>query len=157
MMLAQKRATASRPWYSRGIGGMETQTSAVSKATSASTSPASYARTKFATSACSASTARWRAGGTCSAVTKAREMASVCLMPNAMPETGTIRENLERYAKATGLTPAEYQERIESVSRAYREHDAPQTPDHACGARQRGRVHGTPWVFYAYAKRGGNR
>jgi hypothetical protein len=54
MMLAQKRATTSRPWYSRGIGGMETLTSAVSKATSASTSPDCHARTNFSTSACSA-------------------------------------------------------------------------------------------------------
>jgi NAD(P)-dependent dehydrogenase (short-subunit alcohol dehydrogenase family) len=40
----------------------------------------------------------------------------VCLMPNAMPETGTIRENFERYAKATGLTPAEYRARLESMT-----------------------------------------
>jgi NAD(P)-dependent dehydrogenase (short-subunit alcohol dehydrogenase family) len=40
----------------------------------------------------------------------------VCLMPNAMPETGTIRENFERYAKAAGLTPAEYLGRIESMT-----------------------------------------
>jgi NAD(P)-dependent dehydrogenase (short-subunit alcohol dehydrogenase family) len=40
----------------------------------------------------------------------------VCLMPNAMPETGTIRENFERYAKATGLTPAEYQARLEGLT-----------------------------------------
>jgi NAD(P)-dependent dehydrogenase (short-subunit alcohol dehydrogenase family) len=40
----------------------------------------------------------------------------VCLMPNAMPETGTIRENFERYAKATGLTPAEYLARLESMT-----------------------------------------
>src|SRR6266508_3610103 len=38
-MLAKRRATTSRPWYSRGIGGMETWTSSVSKATSASRSP----------------------------------------------------------------------------------------------------------------------
>jgi NAD(P)-dependent dehydrogenase (short-subunit alcohol dehydrogenase family) len=37
-------------------------------------------------------------------------------MPNAMPETATIRENFERYAKATGLTRAEYQARIESTT-----------------------------------------
>jgi enoyl-[acyl-carrier-protein] reductase (NADH) len=37
-------------------------------------------------------------------------------MPNAMPETGTIRENCERYAKATGITPAEYQARQESMT-----------------------------------------
>jgi len=40
----------------------------------------------------------------------------VCLMPNAMPETGSIRENFERYAKATGLTPAAYQARLESMT-----------------------------------------
>jgi NAD(P)-dependent dehydrogenase (short-subunit alcohol dehydrogenase family) len=40
----------------------------------------------------------------------------VCLMPNAMPETGTIRENFERYAKATGLTAAEYLARIEGMT-----------------------------------------
>ena len=40
----------------------------------------------------------------------------VCLMPNAMPETGTIRENFARYAQATGLTPAGYQARIESTT-----------------------------------------
>jgi NAD(P)-dependent dehydrogenase (short-subunit alcohol dehydrogenase family) len=40
----------------------------------------------------------------------------VCLMPNAMPETGTIRENFERYAKATGVTSAEYQARYESMT-----------------------------------------
>jgi NAD(P)-dependent dehydrogenase (short-subunit alcohol dehydrogenase family) len=40
----------------------------------------------------------------------------VCLMPNAMPETRTIRENFERYAKATGVTPAEYRARLESMT-----------------------------------------
>jgi NAD(P)-dependent dehydrogenase (short-subunit alcohol dehydrogenase family) len=40
----------------------------------------------------------------------------VCLMPNAMPETGTIRENFERYAQATGLTAAEYQARLEGMT-----------------------------------------
>jgi NAD(P)-dependent dehydrogenase (short-subunit alcohol dehydrogenase family) len=40
----------------------------------------------------------------------------VCLMPNAMPETGSIRENFERYAKATGLTPAQFQARLESTT-----------------------------------------
>src|SRR5215510_5930881 len=54
MKATKKRATTSRPWYSRGMGGMETLTSAVSKATSASTSPDSHARTNFATSARSA-------------------------------------------------------------------------------------------------------
>ena len=54
MMLAKKRATTSRPSYSRGIGGIEMKTSSVSRATSASRSPDSYARTNFATIACSA-------------------------------------------------------------------------------------------------------
>lgn len=40
----------------------------------------------------------------------------VCLMPNAMPETSTIRENFARYAKATGVTPAEFQARIASLT-----------------------------------------
>jgi NAD(P)-dependent dehydrogenase (short-subunit alcohol dehydrogenase family) len=44
----------------------------------------------------------------------------VCLMPNAMPETATIREGFGRYAKATGITPAEYQARIESMSHTRR-------------------------------------
>ena len=40
----------------------------------------------------------------------------VCLMPNAIPETATIRESFGRYAKATGITPAEYQARLESTT-----------------------------------------
>jgi NAD(P)-dependent dehydrogenase (short-subunit alcohol dehydrogenase family) len=40
----------------------------------------------------------------------------VCLMPNAMPETATIRENIPRFAKAAGVTPAEYQARLESMT-----------------------------------------
>jgi NAD(P)-dependent dehydrogenase (short-subunit alcohol dehydrogenase family) len=40
----------------------------------------------------------------------------VCLMPNAMPETGTIRENFPRFAKAAGVTPAEYLARIEGMT-----------------------------------------
>jgi NAD(P)-dependent dehydrogenase (short-subunit alcohol dehydrogenase family) len=40
----------------------------------------------------------------------------VCLMPNAMPETGTIRENFEKFAKAAGITPAEYLARIASMT-----------------------------------------
>jgi hypothetical protein len=52
-MLAHRRATTSRPWYSRGIGGMELKTSSVSRATSASRSADSYARTNFATIASS--------------------------------------------------------------------------------------------------------
>ena len=40
----------------------------------------------------------------------------VCLMPNAMPETTTIRQSFERYSKATGLTAAEYQARMASTT-----------------------------------------
>jgi NAD(P)-dependent dehydrogenase (short-subunit alcohol dehydrogenase family) len=40
----------------------------------------------------------------------------VCLMPNAMPETGTIRENFAKFAKAAGITPAEYLARIASMT-----------------------------------------
>jgi NAD(P)-dependent dehydrogenase (short-subunit alcohol dehydrogenase family) len=40
----------------------------------------------------------------------------MCLMPNAMPETGAIRESFQRYAQATGLTPADYQARHESMT-----------------------------------------
>jgi NAD(P)-dependent dehydrogenase (short-subunit alcohol dehydrogenase family) len=40
----------------------------------------------------------------------------VCLMPNAIPETATIRESFGRYAEATGVTPAEYQARFESMT-----------------------------------------
>jgi len=40
----------------------------------------------------------------------------VCLMPNAMPETGTIRESFARYAQSTGVTSAEYQARLESMT-----------------------------------------
>jgi len=41
---------------------------------------------------------------------------ALCLMPNAMPETPSIRANFERYAEATGLTSAEYLSRIESMT-----------------------------------------
>jgi len=41
---------------------------------------------------------------------------AVCLMPHAIPETVTIRENFKRYAKAAGITPAEYQARMESMT-----------------------------------------
>ena len=44
-MLAHRRATTSRPWYSRGIGGMETKTSSVRRATTASRSADSRGRT----------------------------------------------------------------------------------------------------------------
>jgi NAD(P)-dependent dehydrogenase (short-subunit alcohol dehydrogenase family) len=40
----------------------------------------------------------------------------VCLMPNAMPDTGTIRENFARYARAAGVTSAEYLARIENMT-----------------------------------------
>jgi NAD(P)-dependent dehydrogenase (short-subunit alcohol dehydrogenase family) len=40
----------------------------------------------------------------------------VCLMPHAIPETETIRENFARYAKAAGCSPAEYQARFESMT-----------------------------------------
>jgi NAD(P)-dependent dehydrogenase (short-subunit alcohol dehydrogenase family) len=40
----------------------------------------------------------------------------VCLMPNAIPETATIREGFARYAKETGVTPAEFQARMESMT-----------------------------------------
>src|SRR5437763_1438584 len=48
-MAPQKRPTTSRPWYSSGSGGMDMKTSSVSRATSASTSAVSHARTKPAT------------------------------------------------------------------------------------------------------------
>jgi len=40
----------------------------------------------------------------------------VCMMPNAMPETATIRESFGRYAKAAGVTPAEFQARFEGMT-----------------------------------------
>src|SRR5262245_10403728 len=40
----------------------------------------------------------------------------VCLMPTAMPETGTIHDNFEKFAKAAGIAPAEYLARIESTT-----------------------------------------
>jgi NAD(P)-dependent dehydrogenase (short-subunit alcohol dehydrogenase family) len=40
----------------------------------------------------------------------------VCLMPNAMPETATVRENFGKFAKATGVTHAEYLERLASMT-----------------------------------------
>ena len=52
-MLAQKRATTSRPSYSKGIGGIDMKTSSVRRATSASRSADSHARTNFATIASS--------------------------------------------------------------------------------------------------------
>src|SRR5512141_3267406 len=47
-MLAQKRAASSRPTYSFGIGGIEMKTSSVRRATTASTSADSHARTNLA-------------------------------------------------------------------------------------------------------------
>jgi NAD(P)-dependent dehydrogenase (short-subunit alcohol dehydrogenase family) len=41
---------------------------------------------------------------------------AVCLMPNTMPETRTIRENFQRYAKVAGVTPAEFQARFERMT-----------------------------------------
>ena len=40
----------------------------------------------------------------------------LCLMPNAIPETTTIRENFELYADAMGVTAAEFQARIASTT-----------------------------------------
>ncbi|GAC1456303.1 MAG: hypothetical protein PVS2B3_03270 [Steroidobacteraceae bacterium] len=40
----------------------------------------------------------------------------VCLMPNAIPQTATIREGFARFAKATGNSPSEFQARIESTT-----------------------------------------
>jgi NAD(P)-dependent dehydrogenase (short-subunit alcohol dehydrogenase family) len=44
----------------------------------------------------------------------------VCLMPNAMPETTTIRESFGRYAKAAGVTPADFQARFEGMTHTRR-------------------------------------
>jgi hypothetical protein len=52
-MLAQKRATTSRPSYSKGIGGIDMKTSSVRRATSASRSADSHARRNLATIASS--------------------------------------------------------------------------------------------------------
>jgi NAD(P)-dependent dehydrogenase (short-subunit alcohol dehydrogenase family) len=41
---------------------------------------------------------------------------AVCLMPNAIPETGTIAENFERYAQALNITRAQFQTQIESMT-----------------------------------------
>ncbi|HEY3255369.1 MAG TPA: SDR family oxidoreductase [Polyangiaceae bacterium] len=40
----------------------------------------------------------------------------VCLMPHAIPETKTIRDNFALYAKAAGASPAEYQARFEGTT-----------------------------------------
>jgi len=44
----------------------------------------------------------------------------LCLMPNAIPETPLIRQNFERYAKAAGVTPAEYLARFEAMTHSRR-------------------------------------
>jgi len=41
---------------------------------------------------------------------------AVCLMPNAIPETATIRENFERYAKALNITGAQFQAQVASMT-----------------------------------------
>ena len=40
----------------------------------------------------------------------------VCLMPNAMPETASIRQNFEKFARAASITRAAYLARIESMT-----------------------------------------
>ena len=66
-MLARQLATASRPPYSKGIGGIEMKTPLVKRATSASRSADSYARTNSATIASSEGESpaggRWGIGG----------------------------------------------------------------------------------------------
>jgi len=41
---------------------------------------------------------------------------AVCLMPHAIPETATIRENFALYAKAAGVSHAEFQARFENTA-----------------------------------------
>jgi len=41
---------------------------------------------------------------------------ALCLMPNAIPETATIRENFERYAKGLNITRAQFQAQVESMT-----------------------------------------
>jgi len=41
---------------------------------------------------------------------------ALCLMPNAIPETATIRENFERYAKALNISRAQFQAQVESMT-----------------------------------------
>src|SRR5262245_42396076 len=55
-------------------------------------------------------------GRTLSAELAPQGVRVVCLMPNAMPETGTIRENFEKFANAAGITPAEYLGRIGTMT-----------------------------------------
>jgi NAD(P)-dependent dehydrogenase (short-subunit alcohol dehydrogenase family) len=40
----------------------------------------------------------------------------LCLMPNAIPETATIRESFQRYAKAAGVSHAEFQAMFENMT-----------------------------------------
>ena len=40
----------------------------------------------------------------------------LCLMPNAMPETATMRELLERFSRATSTTPASFLAQMESTT-----------------------------------------
>lgn len=40
----------------------------------------------------------------------------ICLMPHAIPETATIRENFALYAKAAGVSQAEFQARFENTA-----------------------------------------
>ncbi|HJZ72654.1 MAG TPA: SDR family oxidoreductase [Vicinamibacterales bacterium] len=53
---------------------------------------------------------------TLSAELAPRGVRVVCLMPNAMPETGTIRDSFEKFANAAGITRAEYLARFESTT-----------------------------------------
>ena len=40
----------------------------------------------------------------------------VCLMPNALPETETIRKNFALFAKTAGITPADFLGRMASTT-----------------------------------------
>lgn len=53
---------------------------------------------------------------TLSAELAPRGVRAVCLMPNAIPETSSIRENFVRYAKAAGISPSEFQARLEATT-----------------------------------------
>ena len=44
----------------------------------------------------------------------------LCLMPNAIPESALIRESFGRYAKAAGVTQAEFQARFENMTHVRR-------------------------------------
>ena len=41
---------------------------------------------------------------------------ALCLMPNAIPETTTIRESFERYAQALNVTRAQFQTQVENAT-----------------------------------------